>query len=52
MGSLHIDLPKNLEERFRMEVGRRFGAKKGSLGKAFVEAVELWIKTDPDHKAS
>ena len=46
MGRLNIYLPNNVEEKFRMEVGRRFGAKKGSLGKAIVEAVELWIRTE------
>lgn len=48
MGRLNVDLPDDLEERFRNEVGRRFGAKKGNLKKAFKEAVELWMKTSKD----
>jgi len=44
MGRLNVYLPDELEERFRKEVGRRFGAKRGNLKKALVEAVELWIK--------
>lgn len=52
MGRLNIYLPDDLEERFRKEAGRRFGAKKGSLGKAIVEAVESWIKAEPEIKIS
>jgi hypothetical protein len=44
MGRLPIKIPDDLEEKFRKEVGRRFGAKKGSLKKAIMEAIELWVK--------
>lgn len=44
MGRLYVSLPDNLEDRFRKEVGKRFGAKKGIISKAFKEAVELWLK--------
>ena len=44
MGRLPIDVPDDLEDKFRREVGRRFGAKKGSLRKAIIEAIELWMK--------
>jgi len=43
MGRLNVSLPDDLEEKFRKEVGRRLGAKKGNIQKAFKEAVELWI---------
>lgn len=44
MGRLNVILPDDLEEKFRKEVGKRFGAKRGSLSEAFREAVELWIE--------
>ena len=46
MGKMTAILPDELEERFRQEVGKRFGAKKGTITKAFIEAVELWIGKD------
>ena len=51
MSRLNIDLPDDLEERFRNEVVRRFGAKRGNLKQAFIEAIELWMKTSK-HKSS
>lgn len=44
MGRLPIKIPDDLEEKFRKEAGKRFGAKKGSLKKAIMEAIELWMK--------
>ena len=43
MGRINIVLPDELEEKLRMEVGKRMGAKKGNLTDAFIEAIELWI---------
>jgi hypothetical protein len=44
MGRLPICIPDALEEKFRREVGRRFGEKRGNLKKAMMEAIELWMK--------
>lgn len=44
MGRLYVSLPDDLEDRFRKEVGRKLGARKGVISKAFKEAVELWLK--------
>ena len=44
MGRLNVTLPDDLIEKFRKEVGRRLGAKRGSLSKALKEAIELWMK--------
>lgn len=44
MGRLNVSISDDLEEKFRKEVGRRLGAKRGSLSKAFAEAVELWMR--------
>ena len=44
MGRLNVTISDDLEERFRKEVGKRLGAKKGVISKAFKEAIEQWIK--------
>ncbi|MFZ0515234.1 MAG: hypothetical protein WAM14_26795, partial [Candidatus Nitrosopolaris sp.] len=35
-----------IEEQFRMEAIKRFGARKGNLSKALEEAMDLWIEKD------
>jgi len=35
---------------FRQEVGKRFGAKRGNITKAFIEAIELWITQRAKYK--
>ena len=37
-------LPDELEERFRNEVGKKMGMKKGNLSKAVQEAIEKWLE--------
>lgn len=32
-----------LDRKFRNEVSKRYGYKKGNLQKAFIEALENWI---------
>ena len=41
MGRVDIILSDDLERELRLEAGRRFGARKGSLKKA----IKLWLKT-------
>jgi hypothetical protein len=43
MGKVLISLPDDLEERFRKEVSKRLGMKKGNLAQAVREALEMWI---------
>ena len=43
MIGIRVQLPKELEERFRVQAMKRFGYKKGSLSKAAREAFESWI---------
>jgi hypothetical protein len=43
VGRVDVVFPDELETRFRMEVARRHGGRKGSILKAMTEAVELWI---------
>ena len=43
MGRTVIILPDDLEKRFKSEVFRRLGMKKGNITRAIQEAIELWI---------
>ncbi len=43
-------LPDKLEQRFRMEVAKRYGVKKGNMLKAISEAIEAWVSTDESRK--
>lgn len=44
MGRLDIILPDDLEKRFRDEVFRRYGMKRGNLTIAIQKAVKQWIE--------
>jgi len=44
MGKITLTLRDDLEKRFREEVFRRFGLKKGNIQIAIEDAIELWIK--------
>jgi hypothetical protein len=46
MGRIDANLPDDLEQRFRMEAGRRLGAKRGAFTEALIDALQTWI--DPD----
>jgi len=46
MGSIKIILSDELEKKFREEVFKRFGMKKGNITKAIKEAVILWLYSD------
>jgi hypothetical protein len=44
MSRMNIVLDDSLEDKFRNEVYKRFGMKKGNISMAIEEAVKLWIK--------
>jgi hypothetical protein len=44
MGRINIAIDDTIEKEFRMEVGKRLGAKKGSIKIAIEDAIKLWIK--------
>jgi hypothetical protein len=41
---LYLTVNSGLEKKFREEVAKRLGMKKGNLQVAIEEAIELWIK--------
>jgi hypothetical protein len=44
MGRINIILPDDKEEKLRMTVGRRMGAKRGNFTEAIIEAIDAWIE--------
>lgn len=50
MGRIDINLPDELENKLRMEVGRRMGAKRGALTEAIVQALDAWLEEDTKGK--
>ena len=45
MGRINQVIDNELEAKLRAAARKKFGDKKGSLKKAFEEAVQLWIET-------
>ena len=46
MGKLNLIINDGLDDKFRLEIAKRLGMKKGNLTKAVEEAMELWINSD------
>ena len=44
MGRIFVEVPDDLDKRFRMKVLELHGAKKGALGEAVREALEMWLE--------
>ena len=44
MARMDIILPDDLEQRFRKEVFKRLGMKRGNITLAIQEAIEQWIE--------
>jgi len=43
MGRICVDIPDELERKFRVKVIEKFGGKKGDLSRAATEAIREWI---------
>lgn len=43
MARLTLTLPDELDSRFRQEVARKIGMRKGNIAKAVEEAIRDWI---------
>lgn len=46
MGRVDAILDDKLEQRFRLEVAKRYGLRKGNIGRAVSEAIEMWSASD------
>jgi hypothetical protein len=44
MRQLHVLIPEELDDEFRRAVGRKYGSKKGTLGVAVAEALQMWLE--------
>jgi hypothetical protein len=44
---LNLTVSEALEKKFRDEVYKRYGLRKGDIQRAVEEAIELWIKHTP-----
>ncbi len=42
--TITVNVEEEIESKFRNEVSRRYGKKKGCLGRALTEAMEEWTK--------
>ena len=45
MGRMDVILPEELEKKFREEVFKRYGMKRGNVTLAMQQAIEQWIQT-------
>lgn len=45
MGKLNVNVDDEIDEKFRKEVFKRKGMKKGNLTKAVQEAMLMWVTT-------
>jgi len=48
MGKLNIVVDDRVDDRFRKEVFKRKGMKKGNLTQAVEEAMLLWVNANAD----
>jgi hypothetical protein len=44
MGTITISVDDDTEERFRAAAKKKLGERKGYLGKATTEALEIWVQ--------
>jgi len=51
MGKITLTLNDEIEKRFREEVFKRLGMKKGNIQQAIEDAIEVWIKTNRNQGA-
>jgi hypothetical protein len=46
MSRIDVVISDDLEEKFRLEVFKSKGMKKGNLSKAVEEAIKMWIESE------
>lgn len=45
-GRMTIELPDELNRKFRARVAEKYGGRKGALGDAVKEAIDLWLERE------
>jgi Arc/MetJ-type ribon-helix-helix transcriptional regulator len=45
-GRMTIELPDDLNRKFRARVAEKYAGRKGALGEAVKEAIELWLERE------
>ena len=50
MGRIDVNIPDDIENKLRMEVGRRMGAKRGALTEAIIQAIDAWLEDEGSGK--
>lgn len=51
MGNIKVILPDDLERKFREEVFKSKGMKKGNITFAIEEAIQLWINSEKEKRS-
>jgi len=44
MARLCVEIPDELDKRFRVKVAEIYGGKKGKISEAVAEAIRLWLE--------
>ena len=44
LGQITVQISDEIERRLRVKVAERYGGRRGALGDAIAEAIELWLK--------
>ena len=46
MATITVNVSDDVEKKFRMRAAQLYGKKKGSLGRALTEAMDMWTKKE------
>jgi len=46
MAKLTIVIPDELDKKLRVRIAQKYGGKKGALGEAIREGIELWLEKE------
>lgn len=46
MGTITISINDDVEKKFRRTASSKYGKRKGYLGEAITEAMEVWMKSE------
>jgi hypothetical protein len=52
MGTIKVILPDEIEQKFREEIFKSKGMKKGNISIAVEEAINIWIETQQKKRSN